>query len=83
MGSVAMVYAGEISYPLYLTHYAVIFILFHQPWYGALLEPHPWLMVAVCLAVAVAVRELIEVPLHRLLDYRRTSGKARGTAALE
>jgi len=79
LGSTPMVWLGEISYSLYMTHY-VVFSLAEHPALGLMISTRPpgvrmagfVLTVAICLAVAGAMFRWVERPMRTRL--RNTAG---------
>jgi peptidoglycan/LPS O-acetylase OafA/YrhL len=77
VGSAPMVWLGEISYSLYMTHF-VVFSIVEHPALGLGIPTWSWggrmvalaITIAICLAAAVAMFQLVERPMRtRLRNY--------------
>jgi peptidoglycan/LPS O-acetylase OafA/YrhL len=66
---------GSVSYPLYLSHLTTCALLYYTA--PAWWPHHPYLYVVAAFVVAVAIKQLIEDPVHKIMKPRRRTDEPR------
>ena len=66
-----MLFAGDVSYPLYLSHISTLFICYLL--WPKYLPTHQWFYFIAALAVGILFTTLIDLPIRRRRRARRTA----------
>ena len=63
-------FAGDVSYPLYMTHYPILFVLYLR--FGSVFANREWLYYPTCVVFAIAATVLVDLPMRKYFKSRQS-----------